>query len=334
MNQYFLGVDGGGTKTAFLILDGAGRVCARHAETGSYHVQIGIEGLRVLLERGVASVVKNAGLQRDALTNVFFGLPAYGEDSRITTELDRLPERILGHTRYTCGNDMVCGWAGSLACKDGINIVAGTGSICYGERSGRSARAGGWGEIFGDEGSAYWIAVQGLNTFSRMSDGRMAKGPLHALIRAEYGVADDLDVSGLVMGVARDTIAAVSRQVSLAAEAGDSAAQQILNLAARELAILVAATRRALGFAAGESVSVSYSGGVFAVGDRILKPFLRELDATGAAGAFDLIKPVFDPATGAALYAAKLVDEQATQRISEGLRNAARRPAPSSATNS
>ncbi len=59
-----------------------------------------------------------------------------------------------------CGNDMVCGWAGSLACADGINVVAGTGSICYGEYQGRSARCGGWGELFSDEGSAYWIARQ------------------------------------------------------------------------------------------------------------------------------------------------------------------------------
>ncbi|MEI9903464.1 MAG: BadF/BadG/BcrA/BcrD ATPase family protein [Asticcacaulis sp.] len=73
---------------------------------------------------------------------------------------------------------MICGWAGSLAGADGINIVAGTGSIGYGERLGRGARAGGWGEVFSDEGSAYWIAVQGLAAFARMSDGRLAKGPL------------------------------------------------------------------------------------------------------------------------------------------------------------
>jgi N-acetylglucosamine kinase-like BadF-type ATPase len=334
MSQYFLGVDGGGTKTAFLILDGEGRVCGRHAEAGSYHIQIGLEGLRALLERGVSTVIKNAGLQRDALTHTFFGLPAYGEDSRITSAIDRLPEAILGHMRYTCGNDMVCGWAGSLACADGINIVAGTGSICYGERGGQSARAGGWGELFGDEGSAYWIAVQGLNAFSRMSDGRMARGPLHAIIREEYGVVDDLDVSGLFTGGTRDAIAAVSRLVSLAAAAGDEAAQQTLNSAARELAKLVAATSRALGQHSTQSILVSYSGGVFAAGDQILMPFARELSAADSAGAFNLIKPILDAATGAALYAAKLSDQSVVQRIRDGLRNSVTRLAPSAATDS
>jgi hypothetical protein len=57
-------------------------------------------------------------------------------------------------------NDAVCAWAGSLGGEDGITIVAGTSSIGYGERKGRAARAGGWGEPFSDEGSAYWIHIQ------------------------------------------------------------------------------------------------------------------------------------------------------------------------------
>ena len=77
---------------------------------------------------------------------------------RFSRCLDAMPAALLGHRRYRCGNDMVCAWAGSLGGEDGINIVAGTGSIGYGERAGASARAGGWGEVFGDEGSAYWIA--------------------------------------------------------------------------------------------------------------------------------------------------------------------------------
>ena len=52
---------------------------------------------------------------------------------------------------------------GSLAGEDGINVISGTGSMTYGERQGLGHRVGGWGELFGDEGSAYWVATQGLN---------------------------------------------------------------------------------------------------------------------------------------------------------------------------
>jgi len=81
----------------------------------------------------------------------FFGLPAYGEDTTLIRELDQLPRRCLPANAFLCGNDMICGWAGSLLCRDGISIVAGTGSICYGERNGSIARCGGWGELFSDE---------------------------------------------------------------------------------------------------------------------------------------------------------------------------------------
>jgi N-acetylglucosamine kinase-like BadF-type ATPase len=92
---------------------------------------------------------------------------------------------------------MICGWAGSLLCRDGISIVAGTGSIGYGERAGAAARSGGWGELFSDEGSAYWIACRGLNLFARMSDGRAEPGPLYEIVRQASGIGDDLDLCGM-----------------------------------------------------------------------------------------------------------------------------------------
>src|SRR5205085_7892259 len=140
------------------------------------------------------------------------------------------PEPLLGHGRYRCGNDMVCAWAGSLGGEDGINIVAGTGSIGYGERKGKSARAGGWGEIFSDEGSAYWIAVRGINVFTRMSDGRLPNGPLHAIFKTALGLSTDLEICAkLGSGRSRRDIAAISELVGRAAGDGDLAAVRIFD---------------------------------------------------------------------------------------------------------
>jgi N-acetylglucosamine kinase-like BadF-type ATPase len=321
--QYFLGVDGGGTKTAFLILDEAGRTRGQHEGPTSYHLQIGLDGLRAVLTNGVAAALKAAALSADDLTRAFFGLPAHGEDSRIQPALDAMPAEILGHDRYTCGNDMVCGWAGSLACADGINIVAGTGSIGYGECGGHSARAGGWGELFGDEGSAYWIAVQGLNIFSRMSDGRVPKGPLYASLKQEFALADDLDLSGLLTdsaSAARNDIAALSKLVAAAADAGDLEARRIFDAAAQELALIIDAIGSALPFEAGQRVPVSYSGGVFGAGALVFDPLRAALGRL--AHNYDLVQPRFAPSVGAALYAAKLsgaVDiNQLAERLSAG----------------
>src|SRR6202171_3961183 len=190
----FLGVDGGGTKTHFVLVDRDGNLAASHEGPASYPLEIGMDGLRHVAAAGLAALFGQAGIDSGGIAYAFFGLPAYGEDSSAQALLDDLPEPLLGHRRYRCGNDMVCAWAGSLGGEDGINIVAGTGSIGYGERKGRPARAGGWGEIFGDEGSAYWIAAQGLNIFTRMSDGRLPQGPLHASLRRHLGLDADLDL--------------------------------------------------------------------------------------------------------------------------------------------
>src|SRR6187455_3116970 len=192
--SYFLGVDGGGTKTRFALLD-AGRRLVGETQLGtSYYPEVGLDAVRGVLADGVAKLLGAAGIDETQVAYAFFGLPCYGEDSKATPVLQAMPETILRHRRYACDNDMVCGWAGSLGAEDGINIVAGTGSIGYGQRGSVAARAGGWGEVFSDEGSAYWIATQGLNVYSRMSDGRLPRGPLHSLINESLGLSNDLDL--------------------------------------------------------------------------------------------------------------------------------------------
>ncbi|MDY6922373.1 MAG: BadF/BadG/BcrA/BcrD ATPase family protein [Pseudomonadota bacterium] len=303
----FLGVDGGGTKTAFVLTDRGGRELARYEGGSSYYIQIGVENLHALLQEGVHAVLDKAGASPDDVIHAFFGLPAHGEDSQIQPFLDVIPEALLGHRRYACGNDMICGWAGSLAGEDGINIVAGTGSIGYGERQGLSARGGGWGEVFSDEGSAYWIAVQGLNLFSRMADGRKPRGPLYDLLMREVDLKTDLDICAYVYSrttPGRDRIAALSRLVAQAAAQGDEAARGIFTQAGRELAAIVDAIRRRLRYLPGERVDLSYSGGVFQSGELILAPFRQQLSTCSPD--YRLVKPRYSPAIGAAIYAARL----------------------------
>jgi N-acetylglucosamine kinase-like BadF-type ATPase len=323
----FLGVDGGGTKTHFVLVGRGGNLVASCEGPTSYHLEIGIEGLRDVLADGLAGLFRQAGIDGGAIAYAFFGLPAHGEDGAVQVLLDAMPEPLLGHRRYRCGNDMVCAWAGSLGGEDGINIVAGTGSIGYGERRGKSARAGGWGEVFGDEGSAYWIAVQGLNIFTRMSDGRQLRGPLHATFRASLDLSTDLDLCAKVMTAHdRGRIAAMSQLVTRAAHDGDVSAIRIFDEAARELAAIAEAVRRALEFEPDEPVPLSYSGGVFNAGALILGPLQRYLE--GQAGTYRLQAAIVTPSGGAAIYAAKLsaqpLSVAAIKRLGSCLRRAER----------
>ena len=320
----FLGVDGGGSKTRFLLIDDSGVVLASHAEGPAYYLEIGLEALTALLSRGVAATLAQARVAAPDVTFAFFGIPAYGEDRSLLARLDGAPTGTVPTGRYRCGNDMVCGWAGALAGADGINVVAGTGSIAYGEYAGRAARAGGWGELFSDEGSAYWLAREGLSLFSRMSDGRTSRGPLYDAVRRHLSLKDDLDLCAAIYGKSleqRSQFAQLSRLVSEAAHQGDELARALFRQAAGELVEMVNGVRVQLQIPAGLELPVSGSGGLFQKDSLLTVPFEAALH--GAAQAYRFSTARLPPHAGAALHAARLggvnLSESFLARLSAGI---------------
>lgn len=315
----FLGIDGGGTKTALCIVDRRGERLGVTQAPSIYYFGRGIELVEEVLQPAVSAICSDAGVTPRAIEHAFVGYPGYGEATRDLPVLDAIPRKVLGHDRYTCGNDMVCGWAGSLAARDGINVVSGTGSMAYGEHDGRGARAGGWGELFGDEGSGYWVGAQGLAAFTQMSDGRLSPGPLLFVLREHLSLRHDHDLIDLVLNEwngQRSRVAALSKVVVDAAERGDDCAQGILREAGVQLAKLVGAVADALAFRQHEQTPVSYSGGVFNV-EIVLRSF--ESAVTGLGSTYDVRAPLLDPVTGAAIYAAKRagmpLDDAALRRL-------------------
>jgi N-acetylglucosamine kinase-like BadF-type ATPase len=303
----FLGVDGGGTKTRFLLIDETGKVLASHLEGPAYYLEIGLDALREMLTRGIDHTLRQGHLREEDLSQAFLGLPAYGEDSKLLPALDAAPARALPHGRYRCDNDMVCGWAGALAGADGINIVSGTGSIGYGEFVGRNARAGGWGELFSDEGSSYWLAREGLRLFSRMSDGRSPRGALYEQVRRHFALGSDLDLCAAVYGQAiaqRSQLAQLSRLVIAAAVDGDPAALGLLQSAVRELVDIVDAVREQLRIPADVPIPVSASGGMFQPGNGLSERL--ELELQRRCARYRFVAAALPPEVGAAIQAARL----------------------------
>jgi N-acetylglucosamine kinase-like BadF-type ATPase len=303
----FLGVDGGGTKTDFLLIDESGRVLATRRAGSAYYLEIGADALQRMLVAGIEETLAEASVSRGELTYAFIGLPAYGEDSALLARFDRIASAVLPAERCRSANDVVCGWAGALAGHDGINIVAGTGSIAYGEFASRSARAGGWGELFSDEGSAYWVARGALNLFSRMSDGRVQRAPLYDLVREHFRVRDDLDVCAAVYGpppLTRSELAALAPLAARAARAGDVAALRLFEAAAHELAAIVHAVRDKLAVPPQVPLPVSYSGGMFQLDNAV--PALLQAALRSGDRQYEFAAPRLSPSAGAALYAAKL----------------------------
>jgi N-acetylglucosamine kinase-like BadF-type ATPase len=310
----FLGVDAGGTKTAYALIDGAGQIRARHAGPSVSHLSEGFARATELLIEGIRGTLAKASCAPADVTFAFIGLPAYGEDSATTGLMDEMPASILDGARYRCDNDMVCSWAGSLGGKEGISVIAGTGSVAYGQYAGRGARAGGWGELIGDEGSAYWIAREGLNLFSRMSDRRAERGPLYELVRSRLGLSSDLDLCARVygeFGTVRREFAQFAPLVHEAAQAGDAQAMAIFDTAADELVACVVAVRRSLAVPDGELIAVSHSGGVFNASAVSPEAFRKALDRANLW--LQYRTPRYTPEIGAALYAAQLAKQPLTE---------------------
>src|ERR1043165_6564143 len=137
-----------------------------------------------------------------------------------------------------------------------------------------------------------------------MSDGRLPKGPLHALLNEALELRADLDICAQVYGPnarSRGGLAQLSQLVGAAASQGDVAAQDIFRRAGTELALIVDALRRKLGYEARETAKLSYSGGAFSAGELLLASFKATLQA--ACPDYQLVQPMHAPHVGAALYA-------------------------------
>jgi N-acetylglucosamine kinase-like BadF-type ATPase len=247
--------------------------------------------------------VKLAQLEDEAVEAVHIGIPCYGEINADGVLLKKAILEGLNMRNLTMGNDVEVGWAGSLGCQPGINIVAGTGSIAYGvDESNRAERSGGWGPDFGgDEGSAYWIGCQLVQAFSKQTDGRLPRTELYDYLRKALRLNYDFDILDITINklkMERTEIAKFSKYVCELALRGDPVALKIFDGAALELTSMIEAVIRKLDFKE-KPIKVSYSGGVFKSGDLVLEPMLKYLKPLN----IELFNPVFDPALGACLLA-------------------------------
>jgi N-acetylglucosamine kinase len=261
--KYFLGVDGGQSGTTAMIGDESGRVLGV-GEAGPCNHAGAHEG-RAKLERAVtdsvAKACRKAGLDPAVVRfeAACFGMSGGPEDK------EAILGSILRVNRLTVTNDAVIALAGATESGEGIIAIAGTGSIAFGRNSqGRTARAGGWGYVFGDEGGAFDIARQAVRAALRMDEGWGAPTELRAEIVDATAARDANEALHRLYTAEwpRHQVATLAPLVDAAAERGDAVAREILANAAAQLAMLAASVRIQL-WKPGEKVEVAYIGGVF-----------------------------------------------------------------------
>jgi N-acetylglucosamine kinase-like BadF-type ATPase len=261
--RYFLGIDGGQSSTTALIGDETGRILGRGEGGPSNHAAT--EEGRGRLERAINGSVKAALAEAGLDSSIRFAAACCGmsggpEDKRA------ILEALLSADTLIVTNDAAIALAGATPSGRGIIVIAGTGSMAFARnQADETARAGGWGYLFGDEGSAFDIARQALRAALRMEEGWGPGTVLRAKLLQAGGAknANELMHRFYAPDWPRDRIAALAPLVDAAAEAGDQEAAEILRYAALQLAMLVSAVRPLVCAAEVAVTQVAFAGGVF-----------------------------------------------------------------------
>lgn len=225
------------------------------------------------------------------------GLSGHGESAATGARQVSVARELFGPATEVV-NDVAIAFDGALGAGHGVLVLAGTGSMAWGRGPAGERRVGGWGDAFGDEGSAFWIGRRALARLACHIDGRRPDGDFAAALLAAMDLSPD-DLSDWVYGSdpldgRRARIASVARAVSRVAAAGDRTACHLLQAAGRELAAQGLTVARACGLA--PPLRWSLAGGAMA--DPVLRAAL-----TGGMGSAPQA-PALPPVGGALVRAA------------------------------
>ncbi len=305
-----LGVDGGGTSTVAWLADPGGEVLGRGASGPSNAKAVGMESARRALDAAIAAAFADAGIGPATVETACLGLAGF----------DRPEDRAI-----------VVGWAGEVGLARrlvlvndgdlvvaagtpegwGVGVIAGTGSIAVGRSAdGRTARAGGWGHLIGDEGSGYRLVLDALRLVARRDDGRDPRpdpDPLTDRLCRALGVdrASRIVTAVYAPDSTRARIAAMAPEVLAACDESPDDARCLLRPAGVALAEIVAAVARSLGWHSGP-LPMAAAGSFLLAAPAVRLSMIDDLLARGYRP--DL-NPVPEPARGAVLLAARATDE-------------------------
>jgi glucosamine kinase len=284
---YYLGIDGGGTKTTCAVGDES-QLLATSTTGPSNIVRVGEAEARESLQQAVRQACAAAGIAPAQVTRTCVGGSGAGRPElaatvrRILSEILPTPIDVVG--------DMQIALEAAFDAGPGVIVIAGTGSIAYGRNvQGSTIRAGGLGFAIGDEGSAHWIGRTALSAVLRAADRSgedfMAtiSSPLAEALAKAWGVRSLADLARAANSIPPPDFAALFPVV---AASQDDLARQVLINAGRELAQLAVVVIRCL-FTSGEMfredentpVPVAMIGGVFRHAELVREVFYNELHA-------------------------------------------------------
>lgn len=250
--SYVIGVDGGGTKTEATAYDLDGKVLGSSLSGFGNLVNDKEKALHNIVS-AIDELINKFGVEE--LKGIYLGLAGCEVGNNAELVYDELKNKF--NFDSVVMNDGELALKATLKGEDGVLVIAGTGSISFGIKDGTQVKCGGWGQLLGDEGSAYKVSIEAYKKMIREFDFGLERSPLSQDILDLLEIKEVDDIVGFIYSSTKDEIAKIGSLVSKHAEAGDEEAIEILET--EGIAIAKAAERvyEKLGF---ESCSIGLVG--------------------------------------------------------------------------
>lgn len=303
--KYLIGIDGGGTKTALKLADEKGNLILTN-EGGACNINsMGKDSVEKMLYNLIQNTLNKAKLSLEDISAICIG----------TAGVDRKEDKKIFHDmvrgfgfngKFIVTNDAEIALFGGVGGEEGVILISGTGSICYGRnKEGKTKRAGGWGHIIGDEGSAYYIGISAINHIGRAHDGIEEKTIMSDLILKHLNLKSSEGLIEFVYrsGAGKAEIASLARFVDEAYKQGDNIAKGILLKAASELFLCCKAVIETLKLG-NKEVSLALNGSVVVKNECVRSKLITLINES-----YPMVKVInmkYDAAWGAVLMAMKL----------------------------
>jgi len=303
MVNYVVGLDGGGTKTAVLVSDIKGNLLHTfHSGAINYNGESNEN-----VESNLADIFAEITAQIGGL--VHCGAICIGAAGVSNKAAEKALTQAVWNTGYLgpliIAGDHEIALYGALGKPDGIILIAGTGSICYGKNaSGETYRTGGFGYLIDDEGSGYAIGRDILAAVVRANDGRMGETVLTEMVFHSLSLSSIQEVIGFVYSkeTNKRDIAAISPQLMLACAQQDLAALNIADKCSTELTKLVTPVAEKLGLGRGE---LALAGSILEKNEIIRSSFERKIKI--AYPEITCVQPKNSAAYGAVMMALEIL---------------------------
>ena len=299
-----IGIDAGGTKTLGVLMDDRQAVITRAQSGGSNVRSVGIDAA----ERNLGEVL-SALLAHGGVRVVCIGAAGVGRADDYQQFLTLVRKHVPAETFVDLRSDAQIILRAATPQRPAMVVIAGTGSVVYGESDQGSVRAGGYGAVIGDPGSGYAIGLAALRaTAEAVDEGVASEDILSRSVLSALQAASVDDIIGRVHRWPPDValIASFSKLVAAAYVAGDPGARRIVTRAGEQLARLFRIVERRIRTEA--RLPVVLSGGAFDVIPE-LAGALQEQAAS--AGPCDFFRLGVEPVQGAALIALDILGQRA-----------------------